>query len=63
MTNLQRKEKIDENNRIIQDLLNPSEFTLNNTIRLLLEENAALQKECEHSFVDGYCEFCYLEEE
>lgn len=63
MTNLQRKEKIDENNRIIQELLNPSEFTLNNTIRLLLEENAALQQECEHSFVDGYCEFCYLEEE
>lgn len=62
MTQLERKEKIDANNRLIRDLLNPSQFTLNNTVRDLLAENAELQAECEHSFVDGYCEYCYMEE-
>jgi hypothetical protein len=63
MTNLERKEKIDLNNKMIENLLTPSQFTLNNTIRELLEENAKLQKECTHNFVDGYCEYCYLEEQ
>lgn len=62
MTQLERKEKIDANNKLIQEILNPSQFTLNNVVRDLLEENAKLQKECEHSFVDGYCEYCYLED-
>lgn len=62
MTQLERKEKIDANNKIIQEILNPSQFTLNNVVRDLLEENAQLQRECEHSFVDGYCEYCYLED-
>lgn len=63
MTQLERKAKIDENNKIIKELLNPSEFTLNNTISSLLKENAELQSGCEHSFVDGFCEYCYLQEE
>ena len=63
MTQLERKAKIDENNKIIKELLNPSEFTLNNTISNLLKENAELQNGCEHSFVDGFCEYCYLQEE
>lgn len=62
MTQLERKEKIDANNKLIQEILNPSQFTLNNVVRDLLEENAQLQKECEHSFVDGFCEYCYLED-
>ena len=62
MTQLERKEKIDANNKLIQEILNPSQFTLNNVVRDLLEENAQLQRECEHSFVDGYCEYCYLED-
>jgi hypothetical protein len=63
MTNLQIKEKIDSNNKVIESLLNPCVFTLNNTIKDLLAENDELQKQCEHSFVDGYCEYCYKEEE
>jgi hypothetical protein len=63
MTQLERKEKIDQNNKLIKELLNPSEFTLNNTISNLLKENAELQSGCEHSFVEGFCEYCYLQEE
>lgn len=62
MTNLQIKEEIDRNNKLIQDILNPSEFTLNNTVRDLLKVNEELQAQCTHNFVDGYCEYCYLEE-
>jgi hypothetical protein len=62
MTQLQIKEKIDANNKVIESLLNPSMFTLNNTIKDLLAENDELQKRCQHSFVDGYCEYCYKEE-
>lgn len=62
MTNLEIKEKIDINNKIIETILSPSEFTLNNTVRDLIAENAELQKQCTHSFVDGYCEYCYMEE-
>jgi hypothetical protein len=62
MTNLEIKEAIDRNNKLIESLLNPSMFTLNNSIRDLLAENAELQKQCTHSFVDGFCEYCCVEE-
>ena len=62
MTNLEIKYKIDANNKIIEDLLNPTAFTLNNTVKDLLKENDELQAQCTHSFVDGYCEYCYMEE-
>lgn len=63
MTNLEIKQQIDRNNDLIKQLLDPSAFVLNNTIKQLLEENDSLQKQCTHSFVDGYCEYCYKEEE
>jgi hypothetical protein len=62
MTNLEIKQKIDDNNKLIETLLNPSTFTLNNTIKDLLKENDDLQAQCTHNFVDGYCEYCYVEE-
>jgi hypothetical protein len=62
MTNLEIKKKIDENNNLIQMLFEPNRFVLNNKIRDLLKENEDLQKQCTHNFVDGYCEYCYMEE-
>ena len=62
MTNLEIKQKIDDNNKLIETLLNPSTFTLNNTIKDLLKENDDLQAQCTHNFIDGYCEYCYVEE-
>lgn len=62
MTNLEIKQRIDSNNKIIQDALSPNQFVLNNVIKNLLKENEDLQKQCTHSFVDGYCEYCYMEE-
>ena len=63
MTNLEIKEQIDRNNKAIESLLNPNMFTLNNSIRELLARNTELQGQCKHSFVDGFCEYCYIMEE
>lgn len=63
MTNLEIKQKIDSNNELIEQLLSPNVFTLNTTIMKLLEENRKLQAQCNHNFVDGYCEYCYAEEQ
>lgn len=60
MTNLEIKEQIDRNNKLIKEVMNPSEFTLNNTIAELLAENKRLQSMCNHNFVEGYCEYCYM---
>lgn len=63
MTGFDIKKKIDENNSVIESLLSPNIFTLNNTIANLLKENEELQQQCAHRFLQGYCEFCYKEEE
>ena len=57
------RKKIDENNKIIESLLTPNQFTLNNTISKLLLENRELQSKCNHLFEEGYCVFCDKEEE
>lgn len=62
MTPMEIHKKIVENNKTIQDLFSPNIFTLNNMVSDLLKENAALQAQCPHKFVDGYCEYCLLEE-
>lgn len=62
MNSIEIKNKIDENNRIIEQLIMPNQFTLNNTVAKLLKENEELQHQCKHTFEDGYCIFCYMEE-
>lgn len=47
----------------MQTLFNPASFELNEEILKLIQENAELQASCEHHFVDGQCEFCYMSEE
>lgn len=63
MNNLEIKEKIDLNNKIIQDIMSPNVFVLNNTINELLRENEKLQAQCTHEFDEnGFCIYCYKEE-
>ena len=63
MTGEEIRKKIDFNNDLIRESLSPNIFTLNNTVRDLLEENDRLQKQCKHVFEDGYCIYCYKNEE
>ena len=60
MTNLEIKEKIDANNKLIETLLNPTAFTLNNTVKDLLKENDELQAQCTHNFVFNACHVQFL---
>lgn len=62
MNQIEIKQKIDSNNKVIESLMTPNIFTLNNTVSQLLRENAELQKSCEHKFEEGYCIYCYQEE-
>ena len=59
MTNLEIKEQIDRNNKLIKEVMNPSEFTLNNTVAELLAENRRLQSMCNHNFVEGFCVYIH----
>ncbi len=63
MTGIDIKNKIDENNKVIENILSPNVFTLNNTVSQLLEENKRLQRQCRHKFEGKYCIYCYKEDE
>ena len=56
------KAKIDENNRKIEELMNPDIFTLNNAVAKILKENEELQSICKHEYKNGYCKYCYKEQ-
>lgn len=48
MTQIEIKNKIDVNNRRIEEIFNPSVFELNPEIAELLQENNELRKHCLH---------------
>lgn len=62
MNNLEIKKQIDECYALMQENFNPSCFVLNKQTITLMEKVSSLQNLCNHSFVDGKCEFCYREE-
>ena len=54
------KSKIDFNNKLIEDLLVPNKFVLNNSVNQLLKENSELQAICPHEYdEEGACIYCY----
>ena len=53
------KKRIDELSLEAERLLDPSTFVLNPRIVEINKEIIELQKQCEHNFVNGVCEFCY----
>lgn len=59
----QIKNQIDEYNRQIELLLSPNQFTLNNAIVDITNKISQLQQNCPHEFEDGYCNWCYKQEE
>ena len=60
---LTAKMYVDENNKIIDAVLTPNQFVLNNTVAKLLRENQTLQLQCAHVFENGYCIYCDKEQE
>lgn len=62
MTQIEIRRAIDLNNQLINTLRTPNQFTLNKEVMRLRQENKNYQSQCQHHFVNGYCEFCDMEE-
>lgn len=63
MHNIEIRQKIDLNNKMMKDLMSPDAFTLNNVVADLIAENRELQKKCKHDFIDGFCIYCDISED
>ena len=60
LTNEEIKKKIDYNNNLIEDLMDPCTFTLNEAICKLMKENDDLRAQCAHEYnEEGICIYCY----
>lgn len=57
------KEQIDKLNLEVESMVVPGTFTLNPRVAAIMCKISNLQEKCEHHFVNGACEFCYMEEE
>ena len=53
------KAQIDELRWQLEEATVPGMFTLNPEVVRINKEIEALQKKCEHHYVEGQCEFCY----
>lgn len=63
MTNKQRKEKIIGLNNKVMEIITSDNFILNEEVDKLTKQVIELQNKCNHSFIDGYCEYCFKKEE
>lgn len=60
LTNEEIKKKIDYNNNLIEGLMDPCTFTLNEAICKLMKENDTLRAQCAHEYnEEGICIYCY----
>lgn len=53
------KMRIDALYEEAEKLIDPATFVLNPRINEINHEVKSLQAQCNHSFVNGVCEFCY----
>lgn len=58
MTGEEIKKKINFNNQIIEEKLDPSIFILQPEVQKLIEENEYLKSVCKHSYKNGICIYC-----
>lgn len=56
------KEQIDKLNLEVENMVEPETFTLNPRVVAIMCQIHRLQEQCKHHYVDGACEFCYVEE-
>lgn len=63
MTGPEIKEKIDLNNKLIEESFTPEFFTLNKVVEKILNENQSLCEQCPHKFEGGVCRWCGIKKE
>ena len=57
------KKQIDKLNEEVEAIVSPGTFALNPKVAAIMCKISDLQNQCKHHFVNGACEFCYMEEE
>ena len=57
MNGIEIRQKIDENNKKIRELL--QSFILTPLIKELMKSNHDLKEQCPHHYINGACEYCY----
>jgi len=56
------RDKINKNKILIQDIMGDFNFTLDNRLNKVLEENEFIRSQCKHEFINGICKWCDEEE-
>lgn len=56
------KNRIDELKKEYDEIFDPSTFVLIPRLFEIENEITQLQNKCNHNFINGKCEFCYMEE-
>lgn len=59
MTGFEIKQKIDQKNKELEEMISPGTFTLNKAAKAIIEEIEALKESCPHEFKNGQCIYCY----
>ena len=54
--------RIDELKKEYDEIFDPSTFVLIPRLFEIENEITQLQNKCNHNFINGKCEFCYMEE-
>ena len=57
------RKKIDSLYNELETTVVPGDFIFNPKILIISKKIEALQKECQHHFVNGICEFCDVEDD
>ena len=63
MTNEEIRDKIVKLNKDLVDSTSLNSFILNKKITEIEEQIKELQGQCTHSFVNGFCKYCYKDED
>lgn len=58
MSGQEIRQKIDENNRLIESEVSPAIFVLNKKVSFAIAENQQLRAQCAHKFHNGFCVYC-----
>jgi hypothetical protein len=57
------KEQIDKLNEEVEGMVSTGTFALNSRVAAIMCKINTLQQQCKHNFVNGVCEFRYMEED
>lgn len=52
------KNRIDQLNQQLEEAMDPTTFVLNQIAATIFHEIEKLRNECQHSLVNGECEYC-----